>query len=37
MNAMLEGLQLVKAVEPGPFDWTRIVDESFLPAGERKK
>jgi NitT/TauT family transport system substrate-binding protein len=36
MNTMLTGLILVKAVEPGPFDWTRIVDESQLPADQRK-
>ncbi|WP_353153957.1 ABC transporter substrate-binding protein [Pollutimonas bauzanensis] len=37
MNAMLKGLQLVKAVEPGPFDWSAIVDESLLPADQRSK
>lgn len=37
MNAMLEGLVLVKAVEEGPFDWTAIVDESMLPANLRSK
>jgi NitT/TauT family transport system substrate-binding protein len=31
MNTMLKGLQLVKAVEPGPFDWAKIVDDSYLP------
>jgi NitT/TauT family transport system substrate-binding protein len=31
MTTMLKGLQLVKAVEPGPFDWSKIVDESYLP------
>jgi NitT/TauT family transport system substrate-binding protein len=36
MNAMLSGLTLVKAVEPGPFDWNKIVDESQLPADQRK-
>lgn len=36
MNAMLAGLTLVKAVEPGPFDWNKIVDESQLPADQRK-
>src|SRR5438445_787129 len=29
MNTMLKGLQLVKAVEPGPFDWAKIVDDSY--------
>jgi NitT/TauT family transport system substrate-binding protein len=36
MNNMLAGLQIVKAVEPGPFDWSKIVDESALPADQRK-
>jgi NitT/TauT family transport system substrate-binding protein len=36
MNNMLGGLILVKAVEPGPFDWSKIVDESQLPADQRK-
>lgn len=36
MNTMLTGLILVKAIEPGPFDWTKIVDESLLPADQRK-
>jgi NitT/TauT family transport system substrate-binding protein len=31
MNTMLKGLQLVKAVDTGPFDWAKIVDESYLP------
>jgi NitT/TauT family transport system substrate-binding protein len=32
MNVMLKGLQLVKAIGTGPFDWSAIVDESYLPA-----
>jgi NitT/TauT family transport system substrate-binding protein len=36
MNNMLSGLIQVKAVEPGPFDWAKIVDESQLPADQRK-
>lgn len=36
MNTMLNGLILVKAIEPGPFDWSKIVDESLLPADQRK-
>lgn len=36
MNTMLNGLRLVKAIEPGPFDWSKIVDESLLPADQRK-
>ena len=31
MNTMLKGLQLVKAVEAGPFDWSKMVDDSYLP------
>ena len=37
MTTMLKGLQLVKAVEPGPFDWSKIVDESYLPDVLRNK
>lgn len=36
MNTMLSGLVLVKAVEPGPFDWSKIVDENQLPVDQRK-
>ena len=36
MNTMLKGLQIVKAIQPGPFDWDKIVDESQLPADQRK-
>ena len=37
METMLKGLQLVKAIEPGPFDWKKVVDESFLPDDLRSK
>jgi NitT/TauT family transport system substrate-binding protein len=37
METMLRGLQLVKAVEPGPFDWSKIVDDSYLPEVLRGK
>lgn len=37
MNVMLKGLQLVKAVEPGPFDWSKVIDESYLPADLKGK
>ena len=37
MNVMLKGLQLVKAIEPGPFNWAKVIDESYLPADERSK
>ena len=37
MNVMLKGLQLVKAIDPGPFNWVKVIDESYLPADERSK
>jgi NitT/TauT family transport system substrate-binding protein len=37
MNVMLKGLQLVKAVAPGPFDWSKVVDESYLPEDLRRR
>lgn len=37
MNEMLKGLVLVKAIEPGPFDWSKVLDESFLPPDQRSK
>lgn len=37
MEVMLKGLQLVKAIPEGPFDWTKVIDESFLPADLRSK
>lgn len=37
MNVMLKGLELVKAIKPGPFDWTKVIDEGYLPAAERGK
>ena len=37
MTTMLKGLQLVKAVEAGPFDWSKIVDDSYLPDSLRRK
>jgi NitT/TauT family transport system substrate-binding protein len=37
MTTMLKGLQLVKAVEPGPFEWSKIVDDSYLPASLKGK
>jgi NitT/TauT family transport system substrate-binding protein len=37
MDEVLKGLVLIKAIEPGPFDWKTIVDESMLPASERSK
>lgn len=36
MEFMLTGLQLVKAIPDGPFDWKTVIDESFLPADLRK-
>ncbi|MBM3558074.1 MAG: ABC transporter substrate-binding protein [Alphaproteobacteria bacterium] len=35
MNAMVRGLQLVGGMEPGPIDWTPLIDKSFLPADLR--
>jgi NitT/TauT family transport system substrate-binding protein len=32
MDALLQGLRLVQAIEPGDFDWKKVVDESALPA-----
>lgn len=37
MEFMLKGLQMVKAVPEGPFDWSKVIDESFLPADLRSK
>lgn len=37
MEFMLKGLQMVKAVPEGPFDWKSVVDESYLPADLRSK
>jgi NitT/TauT family transport system substrate-binding protein len=37
MEFMLKGLQMVKAVPEGPFDWKTVIDESYLPADLRKK
>jgi NitT/TauT family transport system substrate-binding protein len=37
MNVMLKGLELVKAIEPGPFNWAKVIDESYLPADERSQ
>jgi NitT/TauT family transport system substrate-binding protein len=35
MNTMLKGLQLVKALPEGPFDWNKVIDSSLLPADLR--
>jgi NitT/TauT family transport system substrate-binding protein len=37
MDVMLKGLQLAKAIEPGPFNWANVIDESYLPADERSQ
>jgi NitT/TauT family transport system substrate-binding protein len=37
MAVMLKGLQLVKAIDAGPFDWSKVIDDSFLPADLRGK
>lgn len=31
MNNMVKGLQLVGGLEPGPVDWSKLIDRSFLP------
>lgn len=37
METMLRGLQLVKAIAPGPFDWSKVVDESYLPEDLKRR
>lgn len=37
MDEVLKGLILVKAIPDGPFDWSKIVDESLLPADLQTK
>jgi len=37
MEFMLKGLQMVKAIPEGPFDWKAVVDESYLPSDLRSK
>ncbi|WP_044043486.1 ABC transporter substrate-binding protein [Caballeronia insecticola] len=37
MEEVLKGLILVKAIPEGPFDWSKIVDESLLPADLQTK
>lgn len=37
MEFMLKGLQMVKAIPEGPFDWKSVVDESYLPEDLRSK
>lgn len=37
MEFMLKGLQLVKAIPEGPFDWSKVIDESYLPDDLRSK
>ena len=37
MAVMLKGLHLVKAIPEGPFDWKKVIDESYLPADLRSK
>lgn len=37
MEFMLKGLQMVKAIPEGPFDWKSVVDESYLPDDLRSK
>lgn len=37
MEFMLKGLHLVKAIPEGPFDWHKVIDESYLPDDLRSK
>ena len=37
MEVMLKGLRLVKAIPDGPFNWDKVIDESYLPQDLRKK
>ncbi len=37
MEVMLKGLRIVKAIPDGPFDWSKVIDESFLPQDLRRK
>lgn len=37
MEFMLKGLQLVKAIPEGPFDWKTVIDESYLPTDLRSR
>lgn len=37
MDEVAKGLVLIKAAEPGPFDWNKVIDESLLPPSERSK
>jgi NitT/TauT family transport system substrate-binding protein len=37
MDEVLKGLILVKAIPDGPFDWSKIIDESQLPADLQTK
>ena len=37
MNEMLKGLVLVKAIDAGPFDWSKVMDDQYLPADQRGK
>jgi len=37
MKFMLDGLHLVKAIPEGPFDWSTVIDESYLPDDLRSK
>lgn len=36
LETMLKGLLLVQAIEPGPFDWSKVLDEAYLPEALRR-
>ncbi len=37
MDEVAKGLVLIKAADPGPFDWSKVIDDSLLPASERSQ
>lgn len=37
MDEVAKGLVLIKAADPGPFDWNKVIDDSLLPASERSR
>jgi NitT/TauT family transport system substrate-binding protein len=36
MNLLVTGLQLNKAIEPGPYDWSKVISEDYLPDDLRR-
>jgi NitT/TauT family transport system substrate-binding protein len=31
MDVLVKGLQLIGVLQPGPYDWSKVIDESYLP------